>query len=265
VLAVNTAYNLVPQAKAAGYKVVEDSPPYVLGLFLNMSKAPFNDPVARQALAYAIDRKRLNSTVNSGLAPPPTHLLNSSSPFYDAAAKLPQYNQKKAQQLFDQYKAVHGQPMTFAFEAAAGATQSIGDFLQAQLSQFNNVSMTETVVPGQQTLTDAIAGNFQAFVLGISLFDPEPDISSEFTTGSQRNYSRYSDPAMDAAIMVGRTSLSVAKRAAAYKTVQSLLIRDEPFVHLELQPFDYIMSSKVVNLKYLTGYQIDWAQVQVKS
>ncbi|HUY45718.1 MAG TPA: ABC transporter substrate-binding protein [Streptosporangiaceae bacterium] len=59
----------------------------VVGLFLNVTKAPLNDPAVRQAISYGINRQQLNEQGETGYEPPVTNsgglLLPNHQSFLD--------------------------------------------------------------------------------------------------------------------------------------------------------------------------------------
>src|SRR4029079_935011 len=75
-------------------------------LMLNVSKAPFNDPIARKAVAYGGDAREVNPIRNKGLN------TIATGPFPpDNAAYIPErpveHNLKKAKQYVKQYADAH--------------------------------------------------------------------------------------------------------------------------------------------------------------
>ena len=87
---------------------------------LDVTSEPFNDVRARQALAYAIDRRTMNRAAFSGLATPSigNSLISSSSSAYNKKMKGYPFNLQRAKQLFDAAGVKPG--TTFTFWALAG-------------------------------------------------------------------------------------------------------------------------------------------------
>src|SRR5262249_5187805 len=85
-------------------------------LALNTTRQPFNDLVARQALAYAIDQDRLSSTAYRGTFPGAWGMFDAGSPYYISKqdAGYPQVDGAKARQLAQQYQQNHGKPLEFS-------------------------------------------------------------------------------------------------------------------------------------------------------
>src|SRR5438552_3771470 len=84
------------------------------------SSPPFNNLVARQALAYAIDKETMVKAAFFGLARPSlaNSLMSTASPNYDKSLKPIPFDLQKAKQLFDQAGVKQG--TTFTFWALAG-------------------------------------------------------------------------------------------------------------------------------------------------
>jgi peptide/nickel transport system substrate-binding protein len=87
---------------------------------LDVTSEPFNDVRARQALAYAIDRRTMNRAAFSGLATPSigNSLISATSSAYNKKMKGYPFNLQKAKQLFDAAGVKQG--TTFNFWALAG-------------------------------------------------------------------------------------------------------------------------------------------------
>ena len=72
---------------------------------LNTTKEPFNDPLARQALAYGLDQNELSQISYQGAFPGAAGNFVEGSPYYISKqeAGYPEYNPDKAKQLVAEY------------------------------------------------------------------------------------------------------------------------------------------------------------------
>jgi peptide/nickel transport system substrate-binding protein len=188
---------------------------------LNVSKLPFSDPIARQAVAYAGDAKTLNDIRNRGLNTLATGPFSPGSIAYLQKSSFPGHNLKKARALEKEYERKHGQPISFEY-----LTQNDPELtdLAALVQRFNakaGITMTITSVDQQQLITRARAGNFQE--VGFRNH-PGGDPDTQYVwwhSGSPANFSRINDPVIDKLLDEGRVETDPAKRAAIYTALSN--------------------------------------------
>lgn len=195
-------------------------------LLFNTSKAPFDDPVARQAVAFAIDRQSYIDVLEGGEGTPAWGLFAESSPFFDDAFELDQ-DLARAQDLLTQYKEDHGQSLSFTILTSDTNRKSI-EFIQAQLNQLDDISVEVEVIAGSQVGPRLREGNFDAGGYKFALIDPEPVVRQLLLSTSGNNWSQYDSAEMDAALEAGQTALDLDERRAAYEEVQAILTEDMP-------------------------------------
>jgi peptide/nickel transport system substrate-binding protein len=261
---VHSFYQMVSQAESAGFTVDRVTVPGGFTLMFNTAKPPFDDPVARQAVATAIDRVNLDATLSFGALPPAETIYNEDHPFYVADAKLHSYDEEKAQELFDQYAETHGGPLTFTVNSADNQLP-VMEFIQAGLAKFENVKMEIEVTVPLQSVERALAGDFQATIFTMNWADPEPDVTNFLSTDGGRNYMKYSNPEVDAAIQAGRSSLDTEERAKAYEIVQKAIVEDAPFTFFRPLAFLTVLGNDVENFETYNAGIPNWAELSVKS
>lgn len=235
---------IVKKSEDAGFPVKVADIPGGFGLNFNTAKPPFNDSIARQAVATAIDLDLLNTTLNSGVLTPPKTFFPKDNPFYDENAQLPTFDQKKAQELFDEYAAKTGAPLKFTFTVGE-VVKSTAEFMQAQLAKYDNVSFDIDLNQSQNAYLKMVKGDFQMAITGTNLGDPEPDFTAQFSTEGTQNFTGYSNPEVDAALEKGRGTKDEAERAAAYSIVQRNLVKDLPYFLYQPWKYSYSMTDKV--------------------
>jgi len=184
---------------------------------LNVSKLPFSDPIARQAVAYAGDAKTLNDIRNRGLNTLATGPFAPGSIAYLTKSGFPGHNLKKARALNKEYERKHGQPISF--EYLTQADPELTD-LAALVQRFNakaGITMTINAVTQTDLITRAQAGNFQE--LGFRNH-PGGDPDTQYVwwhSGSPANFGRINDPVIDQLLEQGRVETDPTQRAAIYK------------------------------------------------
>ena len=230
----NKSVQLITDATAKGE--VEEG--FVM---LNTGKPPLDDPVLRQALAYATDEGRYGQIINYGLAPASDGPFgNAGSPFH-AATGYPSYDLTKAKALVAQYEQAH-HVSSVSFEL--GTTNNARNLQAVSLLQSMwgqaGINVTIKQVEQSQFILLALEGKYDAY-LWRQFGEPDPDADYVWWTSSDAvaegqlalNFSRNKDPQIDADLLKGRTSADPAVRAAAYEDIASQFGKDVPFVWLQ--------------------------------
>lgn len=202
---------------------------------LNTEVEPFNDPVARQAIATGIDQDVLAETSFLGALPGARGPFTPESPFYVAPDELgyPEYDLARAQELVEEYKSTHdGETIRFTALVPTDPTyQSIAQALQVTAAEAG-IEVEIQAMEQTQLITRVLTGDYEAagFILFSSpTFDraypfiatqsaPYPAISLNFT----RNDNQAITDAMDEA----RTTDDPTEQLDAYRKVQEEMASD---------------------------------------
>lgn len=235
--------NSAAQAKDFGAETVTTTLNGGSDIMFNVTKAPFDDKRARQAIALALDPAALNRDLYDGQGTPVDTLFVDSSPFHDASIKQRKPDPAKAQDLFDEL-AADGKPLDVTFLVPQSFT-SRAEWFQAQLAKFENVKVSLQSLPDAQVPATGKAGNFQAAFLTSSWLYPSPSLQTFFGTGATQNWGRYSNPKVDQALNTGLTSQDEAVQVEAYKTVQRAIVDDIPSVFYARPKYLVIHNAKV--------------------
>jgi peptide/nickel transport system substrate-binding protein len=228
-------------------------------VIFNVTKPPFDDVRARQAVSLAINTQGVAQVLYNGADIAPQTLFGRGSPFYDKSLQLPVSHvtsgpNPDAQKLFDQLAAEKAGPLKFSLTGnSSSAHRSTAQAIQTQLASYKNVEVTINQIDPVTFQTKYGPADFQAIFSGSHAVDPEPQMYASYHSGSANNYGKFSDPAMDQALDQGRNGKDLATRQAAYKTFQQTFIKDVPgFFYAQLSPaFTYA--------KNVTGLD-EWGQ-----
>jgi peptide/nickel transport system substrate-binding protein len=184
---------------------------------LNVSKPPFDDIIARKAVAYAGDAAELNEIRNHGLFTLATGPFAPGSPAYINDTGLPKHNLKKAKQLAAKYEAKHGEPISFEYLTVPDSEAiALGELVQEQQARAG-IQVRVQSVSQAELIGRAIGGQFQQ--LGFRNH-PGGDPDSQYVwwhSGSLVNFGRINDPVIDDLLDRGRVETDPAKRNAIYK------------------------------------------------
>lgn len=184
---------------------------------LNASKPPFDNPIARQAVAAAIDLEELQTVINLGILPKASGPFGPGSIGYLEDSGFPEYDPEKAKELIAQYEAETGEPLEVTFVA-----QNTADVLQtAQLvqSQAAKVGVKVNIDPVEQAtlISRAIAGDFQALSFR-NHSGGDPDLQYIWWYGGAlTNFNKFDDPEINALLDEGRAESDPEKRQEIYE------------------------------------------------
>ncbi len=194
---------------------------------LNTAKAPFDDLVARQALAYAINQESISQIAYNGLYPAAWGNFEKGSPYYidRKTAGYPSPDPAKARKLAEQYQREHGQPLAFSFKVNSDPTfVTIAEYLQQTLKE---VGIDMKIETGTQTanITSVIGGDYQASTFAMwsapTLDKGYPFVASKpVEDGISLNYTQLYDPKLVAAMDEARATDDQATQIAAWAEAQ---------------------------------------------
>lgn len=189
--------------RSSDFKRVENANGEEDFVTLNTQSPPFDNPIARQAVAYATDSERWRSEISLGVDDRATGPFVKSQPGYLEDNGYPAFNLDKAKQLVTQYRQETGKDLEFTFHTQADINvQQESQLLQ---SLYEQAGMKVNVVPLPQiNLITVIAfGGYQmgrfrlfsasnpdadAYFWRSSSISPSPGISlnfPRFATGGQ--------------------------------------------------------------------------------
>lgn len=217
-------------AEAAGLVVHDYQYNGGTGLMFNTSKAPFDDVRARQAIAYALDLEAVSDASSGGFAAVPETLFSEDSPYY-SDIPLTTHDPERAQELLDEL-AAEGEPLNFAFSITPGPSgQGSFDSMQSQLQQFDNVSVTADQRPASEAGVFTTTGDYQVTVSSMAFSEPSGRLwGALHSKAGTSNYSRFDDPATDAALDAAGATDDDEEKREQYEIVQERLIEEVPYV-----------------------------------
>lgn len=216
-------------------------------LIFNTSRPPFDDVRARRAVAMAVDTDRLLETLYGEGRQAERTLFTEGTPFHDPSLEQVSPDAEAAQELFDEI-AADGEPVSFEL-SLSDTLQNYGEAIQAQMAEFDNVSLELDIASSLPFNTNVVEGNYQMAIYGHAFIDPSPIMDELLRTGTGANLMRYSNPEMDAALAEGHASLDEATREAAYREAQEIWIEDVPFVLINRASSDLIHTDAVGGLE----------------
>jgi ABC-type transport system substrate-binding protein len=242
-LMITDTPQIVKQFKGnRAYSYIDDSgkvvgEPDMNFIMLNVSQPPFNNPKVRLAAAMSINRKQYASVIDENLLAISNGVFAPGSEYYSKTS-YPAYNPAQAKKLVNEVQQSTGAPVAFTLGTTTGPAAIRAQEYTQQALQAVGFKVTNSTVEQNDLINTALAGKFQA--LGWRQFgDVDPDLNYVWwstTTVSSAiplNFARNSDPKIEAALLLGRTSTEPSVRKNAYKVVNQRLAIDLPYLWLD--------------------------------
>jgi len=209
-----------------------------LGLYMayNVNRAPFDDPLVRQAMGYLIDKNALVAVSLRGLGQPacgplPPSIVGYWDGICDYAAP---YDPERGLELLAEAgytsqggKLVKdGQPLTFSIITSStyGWPQS-AQVVQAMLKELG-IDVTVELVEHTTLLAQGREGAHQAIFLGYTY--TSADILNSYLNsaniGTGYNWAHYADPEIDERLALSRSTSDDALRQETYAELQRMVL-----------------------------------------
>jgi oligopeptide transport system substrate-binding protein len=202
----------------------------------NVTKAPYDNKILRQAIATAIDRNAYVDKVRGGVGHATTSWIPPGMPGYDAALGSEyNFNPTKAKELLSQ--AGYSDPKTLEIKfqyANSGANPTIAQFLQGQLK--DNLGIDLVLEPMEPKAYSALfnAKQFDWGFTGWGADYPDPDnwLPQLFGTDAGNNKTGYSSAQFDTLSAQALKEQDNTKRLKLWADAHKLVVSDCPMVFI---------------------------------
>lgn len=254
-------FQFIPQLKANPklkvYGEVEGNYSYV---GMNNKRAPFDDPMMRKAVAFAIDRDVIVKQSYFGEAIPAyTPISPPMTNFYDPSigktGRGQFFDLKKAMEYRKQAK-VQGEinPVYIVAEGFTGSGGSGTRNSQLILPMLEKIG----IKPKIELLDRAVwtkrrnNGDFDLYdEAWIADLDPDETLYPEWHSGKPWNFVGYKGEAFDQLIGEAQDTLDEAKRKKLYDKAEDLLMADAPLAVLAHMKVFKILNQRVQGFQYI--------------
>ena len=232
-----------------------DSLPQLRGYYygINVTKAPFDNPLVRRAFAHSIDRSRLPLLLKGGEFPTSSWIpkgMFGHNPNIGA-----KFNPVTAQKLLAQagYPDGTGFPETVAMYNTNDTNRLIGEFLQAQWKEYLNVNIQLESQEWKVFLNRLQGDPPQVFRLGWGADFPDPDnFMNLFISTSGNNRLRWSNSRYDELVALGATLNNPKERQSVYDEAQRILTEtDTAMIPL------FVSTQNLLIKPYVSGFEIN--------
>jgi len=196
-----------------------------------VDKPPFNNEKLRQAIAHAIDRKRINDIINDGKGviaegPTPKALW-----WFNPDLKSYAHDPAKAKALL----AEAGYPNGLEIGLSHPSTASLQQINQIVQEQLKAVGITVKLEPVAQSEWYARVVQQQINFTAMRWTQrPDPDglLYLLFHSKGAGNSTNYKSAEVDALLDKGRATLDIEARKPIYRQAQAVMTRDLPYLPL---------------------------------
>ena len=202
------------------------------GIWLNVTRPPFDNEQLRQAVYRLVDREAVAKAALRNVGGTPANSpFSKQSWAYGESDEYPQRSVEEAKQLLKEAGEPNGFSFTFKVDPSP-LSQQIGQIIQSNLKPAGIKVELEQVEFGT-LLEQNDSGNFEAMLLGWSgRIDPDLNIYNFVVTGGDFNASGYSNPEVDRLLGEARTTSDRDRRKELYDQALEILHEEVPYVYL---------------------------------
>ena len=227
----------------------------------NVTKYPYNNPLFRQAIAYALDIPGILSSAVLG-AGEQAYSISVPGVGHTKAPVIKQ-DKEKAKQLLKESGVPVGTKITLL--AVEGVRKSISEVVQANLKEIG-IDLEISVVEWAKYAQMVYAVDTEMFMGGWSVA-PDADLfySVFFHTdsiGSGGNFTAYSSEKMDALLHKARVELNPTKRQAYYDQIHNITMEEKVLIPL-YYPINTLVHRSNVKVTRFDPYALhSWEMIE---
>lgn len=234
-------------------------------LCVNVDDPIMSDINLRHAISLAINRQNIVDTLFEGVRKPadcvfPPIIDENSSNAWEYCT----YDVDKAKQILAD-NGLEGTEVTLSYNSGGGH-EDIMSIVQGDLEAVG-LTVTQNSQEWAAYLSGLTDGNFQIARLGWIADYPTMDnfIYPNFYSTADNNYSKYNNPAVDAAINAARAIVDEDERKAAFRAINQQIADDLPIIPIMFYAHNHVGSEKVESLYYNPQGQADLASASLKA
>jgi len=245
----------VPRLKSdARFKITKFPGLGYSGITINVGKSeraknnPLGrDPRVREAFELALDREGIVQVAMDGEAMVGNQWVAPTNSYYATNMPVPKRDLARAKALLREAGVPN--PSFALMTPTASAAQRVAQVVQAMAREAGfeiAIQATEFAT----SLDMAEKGQFDAFVIGWSgRSDPDGNIFRDIGCNQRLNVAGYCKPEVDAILTRSRSTRDVGERAAAYRDLAAIVLKDRPIIYLYHANVIWAYSSKLSGLR----------------
>ncbi|MCE5253096.1 MAG: ABC transporter substrate-binding protein [Actinomycetia bacterium] len=221
-------------------------------ILINNKNEVLSNAAVRQALSLAINRQAIIDTIFEGLREPATGIVPWGVDGYIKDQwPYAKYDMEAAKAKLAEAGYPNGEGLsTITLSCNSGVGHE--DIMAMIQADFAKIGVTAEIdaIEWAQYLDKLGAGDFMLGRLGWIADYPIMDnfLYPLFATGSGDNYSFYSDPAVDQALLDARATVDRAERIAKYQAIERTIGEAAPVIPLVMYRMGRVCSDRVLGL-----------------
>lgn len=249
--------------------------PILRTVWINMSndKAPFNNPLVRQAFNRAIDKNALVRVALRGLGSPAHTFLPPGMPGSVAKTRKPTpFTAQAARQLLSRAGFPNGDgfpDVTMNFSARSDF-QAVAEFVQSELKKNLNVDIT--LRPRPATVFNSELGDaakrplMSLYSFGLDYPDPQEQHEYLGVSGPTgfANYAAYKNARFDRLIATANRTTNFRTRMRLHRQAENIYLNDAPIVPLYNTIATWLAKPNVRGFTVTPLYMTRWVNVSVR-
>ncbi len=224
---LNNIADLRETAEDSGLKFVESNKFGEVGyLLLNGTIPPFDNILARQAVAHAQDRQLGNETLSQGLSTLAQGPFAPGSPGFLEDAGYPEYDPEKAEELVAQYEEETGEKLAFTYTFSSDPEGvRTAEFLKEIMAEVG-IEVSLNPVGDQSTLINLAIGRAQQAIGWRNHPGGNPDLQYVWwhcdndppaACDNPVNFGGWNDPEINALLEQGRAAATAEEQLPIYE------------------------------------------------
>jgi oligopeptide transport system substrate-binding protein len=219
----------------------------------NLEEPPFDDARVRQALAMAIDKEAIASSILIDLVTPAKGILPPGMPGYSEDLSGLSYDPDEARRLLDE--AGGPEVLDGATILASGAGASPGPVMDAIVALWEQELGAVIEIEQEETgifFRDIKEGNYKIASQGwiADYQDPHNFLDLQFHSQSPLNDTNYSNTEVDQLLEQARSEKDENARLELYRQAEEIIVQDAVWI-----PLSHSKASVLVK-PYVQGYEI---------
>lgn len=238
----------------------------VQALFLNNAEKPFDNPLVRQAMCYAVDRQAILEIVGGGKGTIiGSNVFSGFTKYFDPSLELVYpYDPEKAKSLLAE--AGYKDGFTFTITVPSNYQFHV-DTAQVIVSQLEKVGIKAEIklIEWASWLSDVYAGrNYQSTIVGLDAQLAPSDIMRFYPSDADRNFLNYDNSEFDLLYKQAKATTNEEEKVQLYKKLQGIVTEDAASVFIQSPALLVAVNKKLAGYTFYPVYVQDMSTVYFK-